>query len=121
MASSTNGQLGLEGGETASLYSRSEQYEYLDKQKSNFIRVNTDSFPYCRRTNRLQELIVRYEYVSQQNEVLISERNRERDWVMGWQSEKQQYEKVFKKQQRTMVNTSSLHTRATTTVSHHIE
>jgi hypothetical protein len=121
MASSINGQPSLEGGETASLYSRSEQYEHLDKQKSNFIRVNTGSFPCCRRTNRSQELIVRYEYVSQQNEALISERNRERDWVIGWQFEKQKYEKVFKKQQRTMVNTSSLRTRATTTVSRHIE
>lgn len=51
----------------------------------------------------MQELFARYEYLHQQYQVLMSERDREHDWLLSWQAEKQQYDKWIKHMQRAMV------------------
>lgn len=52
----------------------------------------------------INELMTRYEYLHQQHQVMISERNRERDWAVQWQKEKLRYEKWIKSMQRAMAD-----------------
>ena len=47
--------------------------------------------------------MVRYEYLHQQHQHLIADRNRERDWTLQWQAEKLQYERWVANVQRIMV------------------
>ncbi|KAF2126592.1 hypothetical protein P153DRAFT_297477 [Dothidotthia symphoricarpi CBS 119687] len=72
----------------ATVIKRHEQFEQYDKEKAKFVN----------------ELVARYEYLSQRYEALLSERNREHDWVVAWQAEKQQYEKYMKNMQRAMAD-----------------
>ncbi|KAF1941492.1 hypothetical protein EJ02DRAFT_347714 [Clathrospora elynae] len=72
----------------ATLSKRYEQFLQFDQEKSKF----------------MGELIARHEYLSQQYQAVVSERNRERDWVLQWQAEKQQYEKWIKNMQRAMAD-----------------
>jgi hypothetical protein len=41
--------------------------------------------------------------LTQQNQVLTSERKRDREWMLSWQTEKQQYEAVFENMQQIIV------------------
>ncbi|KAH7355776.1 hypothetical protein BKA66DRAFT_429513 [Pyrenochaeta sp. MPI-SDFR-AT-0127] len=74
--------------ELATLNKRYEQFLMYDQEKSKF----------------MGELVARYEYLHQQHQLLVSERDREHDWVLSWQAEKQQYEKWIKNMQRAMAD-----------------
>jgi hypothetical protein len=41
----------------------------------------------------LQEMVTRYEFMHQQYQALVNERDRDRAWLTAWQNEKLQYDK----------------------------
>ncbi|KAF1847003.1 uncharacterized protein K460DRAFT_51679 [Cucurbitaria berberidis CBS 394.84] len=74
--------------ELATLNKRYEQFVIYDQEKSKF----------------MGELVARYEYLHQQYQIMASERDCEREWVISWQEEKQRYDKWIKNMQLAMAD-----------------
>lgn len=84
---------------------RHEQFEQYDREKAKFVNVGIACCS-ADHDSPFQELVTRYQYLSQQFDALLLERKQEHDWMMSWQNEKQQYEKWIKNMQRAMVSPS---------------
>lgn len=51
-----------------------------------------------------QELLVRHEYLHEQNQVAIRERDDARTWALKWREEQTRYEKVLNTMERVIVS-----------------
>ncbi|KAF5846281.1 hypothetical protein GGP41_003660 [Bipolaris sorokiniana] len=72
------------------LSKRFEQLNQLEEEKTKF----------------MTELLVRYEYVVQQNQAMLAERNRDREWIFQCLAEKQHYERLASNIQQAVVDNS---------------
>jgi hypothetical protein len=93
--------------ELSSLFKRYEQYVQYDAEKAKFVSVRDPNAPsqwWRTDSDTLQEVLTRYEYLSQQYQTLSAERTRDQEFLAAWQTEKHQYEKWFKTMQRAMAD-----------------
>ncbi|KAI4615595.1 uncharacterized protein J4E87_009054 [Alternaria ethzedia] len=65
---------------------RFEQFQLYEDEKAKF----------------MTEMKNRYEFMHQQYQILATERDRDRNWILAWQNEKQQYERSHRNLQRNM-------------------
>ncbi|KAI4919977.1 hypothetical protein J4E90_002117 [Alternaria incomplexa] len=65
---------------------RFEQFQLYEDEKAKF----------------MTEMKNRYQYMHQQYQILATERDRDRNWILAWQNEKQQYERSHRNLQRNM-------------------
>ncbi|KAL6703536.1 hypothetical protein ACN47E_009561 [Coniothyrium glycines] len=72
--------------EIATLNHRHEQFKLHDQDRSSF----------------MSEVITRYDFLHQQYQSLVLQRESEQKWLLQWQAEKSQYEHMIKSMQRAM-------------------
>ncbi|KAF1834674.1 hypothetical protein BDW02DRAFT_323474 [Decorospora gaudefroyi] len=77
-----------EDSDMTTLSKRYEQFQLFDREKTKF----------------MGELLARHEYLTQQRQLMVSERVRDREFVLECQNEKKQYEKWVKNMQRAIAD-----------------